>query len=91
MSAIAIQESLELPFEVPIPTDPKTPVLRRELSRLRALEAESIHILREAAAQFERPLFLYSIGKDSSVMLHLARGLFPGKYPIPVDAYRHRL
>ena len=55
------------------------------LSRLRALEAEAIHILRETAAQFERPVLLYSIGKDSSVMLHLARkAFFPCRIPFPL-------
>src|SRR5437773_8277551 len=54
------------------------------LSHLRALEAESIHILREVAAEFARPVMLYSIGKDSSVMLHLARkAFFPAKPPFP--------
>jgi len=43
------------------------------LSHLRALEAESIHILRETAAQFRNPVLLYSIGKDSSVLMHLVR------------------
>ena len=53
-------------------------------SPLRALEAESIHILREAAAQAARPVMLYSIGKDSSVLLHLARKAFhPGHLPFP--------
>jgi sulfate adenylyltransferase subunit 2 len=42
------------------------------LSHLKQLEAESIHIIREVAAEFENPVMLYSIGKDSSVMLHLA-------------------
>ena len=57
----------------------------RSLSDLHALEAESIHILRETAAQFERPVLLYSIGKDSSVMLHLARkAFFPGAVPFPL-------
>jgi sulfate adenylyltransferase subunit 2 len=55
------------------------------LSHLRALEAEAIHILRETAAQFERPVLLYSIGKDSSVMLHLARkAFFPCRIPFPL-------
>ena len=45
-----------------------------ELSHLATLEAESIHIFREVAAEFERPVLLYSGGKDSVVMLHLARG-----------------
>jgi sulfate adenylyltransferase subunit 2 len=55
------------------------------LSHLRWLEAESIHILREGAAQFARPVLLYSIGKDSSVLLHLARKAFhPGPIPFPL-------
>ena len=55
------------------------------LSHLRALEAESIHILREVAAEFERPVMLYSIGKDSSVMVRLAQKAFhPGKIPFPL-------
>jgi sulfate adenylyltransferase subunit 2 len=63
----------------------KQPIVRRELTHLRVLEAEAIHILRETAAQFERPVLLYSIGKDSSVMLHLARkAFFPGKIPFPL-------
>ena len=45
----------------------------RKLSHLKTLEAESIHILRDAAAEFSRPVMLYSIGKDSSVMLRLAQ------------------
>jgi sulfate adenylyltransferase subunit 2 len=57
----------------------------RRLNHLRALEAESIHILREAAAEFARPTMLYSIGKDSSVMLRLAqKAFFPGKIPFPL-------
>lgn len=55
------------------------------LAHLRALEAESLHILRETAAQFRRPVLLYSIGKDSSVLVHLARKAFyPGKIPFPL-------
>ena len=55
------------------------------LSHLQQLEAESIHIIREVAAEFERPVMLYSIGKDSSVMLHLAMKAFhPGKLPFPL-------
>ena len=54
-------------------------------THLQALEAESIHILREVAATFERPVMLYSIGKDSAVMLHLARKAFyPGSLPFPL-------
>jgi sulfate adenylyltransferase subunit 2 len=57
----------------------------RKLSHLRALEAESIYILREAATEFSRPVMLYSIGKDSSVMLRLAqKAFFPGTIPFPL-------
>jgi sulfate adenylyltransferase subunit 2 len=60
-------------------------VVPRRLNHLRALEAESIHILREAAAEFSRPVMLYSIGKDSSVMLRLAqKAFFPGRIPFPL-------
>ena len=55
------------------------------LSHLDRLEAESIHIFREVAASFSRPVMLYSVGKDSAVMLHLARKAFyPGKLPFPL-------
>ena len=58
---------------------------RRGLSHLRTLEAESIYILREAAAEFSNPVMLYSIGKDSSVMLRLAqKAFFPGGIPFPL-------
>ncbi|MBP5857846.1 sulfate adenylyltransferase subunit CysD [Marivibrio halodurans] len=57
----------------------------RRLTHLRRLEAESIHILREVAASFERPVMMYSIGKDSSVMLHLAQKAFhPAPPPFPL-------
>jgi sulfate adenylyltransferase subunit 2 len=57
----------------------------RPPSHLDALEAESIHILREVAAEFSRPVMLYSIGKDSSVMLRLAqRAFYPAKLPFPL-------
>jgi sulfate adenylyltransferase subunit 2 len=56
-----------------------------EISHLQALEAESIHILREVASEFQRPVMLYSIGKDSSVMLRLAQKAFhPGPIPFPL-------
>ena len=56
-----------------------------QLSHLRTLEAESIHILREVAAEFQRPVMLYSIGKDSSVLLRLAQKAFhPAPLPFPL-------
>ena len=56
-----------------------------KLTHLKQLEAESIHIIREVAAEFQNPVMLYSIGKDSAVMLHLARKAFyPGRLPFPV-------
>ena len=55
------------------------------LTHLKKLEAESIHIFREVAAEFENPVMLYSVGKDSAVLLHLARKAFaPGKIPFPL-------
>ena len=62
------------------------------LTHLKRLEAESIHILREVAAEFERPVMLYSIGKDSSVMLRLAQKAFhPGPDSLPAAARGHHL
>ena len=56
-----------------------------KLTHLKELEAESIHIIREVAAEFERPVMLYSVGKDSAVMLHLTmKAFFPGKPPLPL-------
>ena len=55
------------------------------LTHLEHLEAESIHIMREVVAEAEKPVMLYSIGKDSSVMLHLAMKAFhPAKPPFPL-------
>ncbi len=55
------------------------------LSNLRELEAEAIHIIREVASEFENPVMLYSIGKDSSVMVRLAeKAFYPGKVPFPL-------
>src|SRR6202171_3382745 len=63
----------------------KRPSSTARLNHLKVLEAESIHILREAVAEFTRPVMLYSIGKDSSVMLRLAqKAFFPGKVPFPL-------
>ena len=62
-----------------------TAAAERKLSHLKTLEAESIHILRDAAAEFSRPVMLYSVGKDSSVMLRLTQKAFhPGKIPFPL-------
>src|SRR5712664_1002749 len=60
-------------------------IATKTLNYLKTLEAESIQIFREAAAEFARPVMLYSIGKDSSVMLRLAqKAFFPGKIPFPL-------
>ena len=57
----------------------------QNLTHLKQLEAESIHIIREVAAEFDNPVMMYSIGKDSAVMLHLALKAFaPGKPPFPL-------
>jgi sulfate adenylyltransferase subunit 2 len=58
---------------------------QRKLTHLEALEAESIHIMREVVAECNRPVMLYSIGKDSAVMLHLAlKAFYPAKLPFPL-------
>jgi len=59
--------------------------MKIKMTHLRQLEAESIHIIREVAAEFENPVMLYSIGKDSATMLHLAKKAFyPSKIPFPL-------
>jgi len=56
-----------------------------KLTHLKQLEAESIHIIREVAAEFDNPVMLYSVGKDSAVMMHLTmKAFFPGKPPFPL-------
>ena len=71
-----------LPATSPLVRRPPTPP---RLDHLRALEAESIHIIREVVAEFERPVMLYSIGKDSSVLLRLAqKAFYPGPIPFPL-------
>ncbi|MGE4317529.1 MAG: sulfate adenylyltransferase subunit CysD [Deferribacterales bacterium] len=60
-------------------------MMKERMTHLKQLEAESIHIIREAVAEAENPVMLYSIGKDSSVMLHLAmKAFYPGKLPFPL-------
>jgi len=60
-------------------------ISKKRLTHLQQLEAESIHIIREVAAEFDNPVMLYSVGKDSAVMLHLAQKAFlPGKPPFPL-------
>ena len=61
------------------------------LSHLDALEAEAIYIIREVAAECEKPVMLYSIGKDSSVMLHLAMKAFYGEATISISSHRHNM
>jgi sulfate adenylyltransferase subunit 2 len=68
---------------VPSPEEPALSIDRH--SHLKRLEAESIHIIREVAAEFRNPVMLYSIGKDSAVMLHLAiKAFYPSKLPFPL-------
>ena len=60
-------------------------MINQQMTHLKQLEAESIFIIREVAAEFEKPVMLYSIGKDSAVMLHLAmKAFYPGKPPFPL-------
>ena len=60
------------------------------MTDFRELEAESIHIFREVAAEAENPVFLYSVGKDSAVMLHLAMKAF-SRQSLPSAFYRYHL
>ena len=70
---------------LPEPTTAGNALAQQTLTHLQRLEAESIHIMREVAAECERPVMLYSIGKDSAVMLHLAaKAFFPSKPPFPL-------
>jgi sulfate adenylyltransferase subunit 2 len=82
------QATFEIAARAPVEAQRKEvspPTEHNKLSHLQALEAESIYILREAAAEFARPVMLYSIGKDSSVMLRLAqKAFYPGKIPFPL-------
>src|SRR5947207_7994062 len=68
-----------------LPSTASAGVKPPSLTHLRRLEAESIHIMREVVAEATNPVMLYSIGKDSSVMLHLARkAFFPAPLPFPL-------
>src|ERR1041384_7530531 len=70
---------------LPRPVSPEGVLPAQTLTHLQRLEAESIHILREGVAECERPVMLYSIGKDSAVMLHLAaKAFYPSKPPFPL-------
>jgi sulfate adenylyltransferase subunit 2 len=72
-------------FPKPVSQPPAPAPATFQIDHLRALEAESIHIMREVVAEFERPVMLYSIGKDSSVLLRLAQKAFhPGPIPFPL-------
>jgi sulfate adenylyltransferase subunit 2 len=83
--SFASEEVLQQPERPAVSRLQSARVAPAALSHLKALEAESIYILREAAAEFARPVMLYSIGKDSSVMLRLAqKAFFPGKIPFPL-------
>src|ERR1043165_7522912 len=79
-------QSPSVPPLTPAPRDgPAAGAGVARLTHLARLEAESIHIMREVAAEFSKPLLMYSIGKDSSVLLHLARkAFFPGRIPFPL-------
>jgi sulfate adenylyltransferase subunit 2 len=69
-------------LQIALDPDPRS---TQQITHLRVLEAESIHILREVAAEFARPVMLYSVGKDSSVMLRLAqKAFYPGRIPFPL-------
>ncbi len=74
------------PARPPVSDDAMTaPISPARLTHLQRLEAESIHIMREVVAEAERPVMLYSIGKDSAVMLHLAaKAFYPSKPPFPL-------
>src|SRR6201989_157336 len=69
----------------PAPPATRSPLTAPMLTHLQRLEAESIQIMREVVAECERPVMLYSIGKDSAVMLHLAmKAFYPARPPFPL-------
>src|SRR6516165_9761982 len=78
---ILVNSNTDSPSKTVLSPDVKFPTV----THLRRLEAESIHIMREVVAEAANPVMLYSIGKDSSVMLHLAKkAFFPGPLPFPL-------
>jgi sulfate adenylyltransferase subunit 2 len=83
-----VQENIHLLPDADVHADaraPARPDADYRLSHLRALEAEAVHVMREAAAEFERPVLLFSGGKDSIVLLRLAEKAFrPGPFPFPL-------
>jgi sulfate adenylyltransferase subunit 2 len=86
-AATAAQLAARAPLRYEIAVNPitETTLSSTRPSHLQALEDESIHIMREVVAQFAKPVMLYSIGKDSSVMLHLAmKAFYPSKPPFPL-------
>lgn len=73
-------------------TDTDPSISQETLTHLQRLEAESIHIMREVVANADNPVMLYSVGKDSACMLHLAKKAFyPGAAAVPVAACRYDL
>jgi len=83
--AIGVSDAMNAPSRPLAVPDAKPGVSPATLTHLQRLEAESIHIMREVAAESERPVMLYSIGKDSAVMLHLAaKAFYPSKPPFPL-------
>src|SRR5580700_8482248 len=81
---MATSATVDLAYEIRVPSSDESSSTSSP-EHLRALEAESIHIIREVVAEFERPVMLYSIGKDSSVLLRLAqKAFYPGSIPFPL-------
>jgi sulfate adenylyltransferase subunit 2 len=80
MNSITQQSTLSRTLQRDVTLEPPP-----SLTHLDALEAESIHVIREAMAEGENPVLLYSIGKDSSVLLHLGlKAFYPSRHPMPV-------
>src|SRR5579871_1973516 len=85
MTATEVVEKPDPVNSTPGPALADQPNAQERLSHIQLLEAESIHIFREVASEFQKPVMLYSIGKDSSVMLRLAqKAFYPGPIPFPL-------